>query len=298
MKKLTLSKKEGLNCYFYLIPGGILMILFVVVPVVYSLYMSFFHIKSIGAEWEFVGLKNYLSVAKTDRWLQALGRTVLYGAWGILVGQVSTIILSFFVAKHKLLNVLRYIFYLPCVVSAVTIGRLWNYMLTPDEYGFFNSILLNLKIISEPINFLGDQKILVFVVLFTSLYGAGGGMGLVLYTTQINNVSRSVIEAAMLDGASSLKIFLKIELPELKPLITANVILGVVGAFKSFEGLYALVPNATATETIGVLLYNESLHSSEGYGLASAMGVVLTLIVMAIMIVYMYFPTKNKADEQ
>ncbi len=296
MKKLSLQQKEGLNCYFYLIPGLILMTAFVVIPVVYSFVMSFYKIISIGGEWTFTGFSNYFKVFESGRWLPAFGRTILYGAWGILVGQVATILLSFLVAKHKLLNSLRYLFYLPSVVSAITIGRLWNYMLTPDQYGFFNSVLLSLNIIKEPINFLGDQTTLVYVVLFTSLYGAGGGMGLVLYTTAINNISQSVRESAMLDGASPATIALKIELPELKPLITANIILGVVGAFKSFEGLYALVPNAAATETIGVLLYNESNNSSEGYGLASAMGVVLTLIVMIIMSVYMYFPTRKEAD--
>lgn len=297
MKKLTLRQKEELNCYFYLIPGVILMVLFVVVPVIYSLAMSFFKIESLGAKWKFSGISNYVQVFKTNGWLAAFGRTIFYGAWGILTGLVFGLILAFFVAKHKFLNVFRYLFYLPSVVSAITMGRLWNYMFSPGESGLVNTFLMRLHLINSPINFFGIESNLIAVILITSLYGVGGGMSLVLYSTAINNVPESVRESAMLDGASALQIAVRIEIPEIMPLIVANIILGVVGAFKSFEGLYALAPNAGATETIGVLLYKESLYSSYGYGLASAMGVVLTMIVMIIMFVYMYMPTASWKKE-
>lgn len=297
MKKLSLRQREELNCYFYLIPGVILMIMFVVVPVVYSLVMSFFKIESLGAKWEFTLFANYIQVFKTKGWLAAFGRTIFYGAWSIVMGLIFGLVLAFFVAKHKFLNGFRYLFYLPSVVSAITMGRLWNYMFSPSESGLVNTLLMNLHFINTPINFFGIDSNLVGVILITSLYGVGGGMSLVLYSTAINNVPESVRESAMLDGASGLQIAVRIEIPEIMPLIVANVILGVVGAFKSFEGMYALAPNAGATETIGVLLYKESLYSSYGYGLASAMGVVLTVIVMIIMFLYMYMPTPGRKKE-
>ena len=293
MKKLSLNQKEELNCYFYLIPGFILMIVFVVVPVVYSLIMSFYHIKSLGADWSFIRFENYIKVFQTRGWAMALLRTVLYGGYGIIIGLVFGLLLAFFVAKHKLLGVFRYLFYLPSVCSAIAMGRIWSYMFMSTDSGLVNTLLMNLNIIDNPINFYGIESNLVGVILITALYGAGGGMTLVLYTTAINNVDGSIIESAILEGATSTQIAFYIELPELKPLITANVILGVVGAFKGFEGMYALSPNSSATETIGVLLYKESLYSSQGYGLASAMGVVITLLVMVIMVGYMYFPVKK-----
>lgn len=294
MKKLSLNQKEELNCYFYLIPGFILMIVFVVVPVVYSLIMSFYHIKSLGADWTFIGFENYVKVFQTKGWLMAILRTILYGGYGIVIGLVFGLILAFFTAKHKFLGALRYLFCLPSVISGIAMSKIWTYMFNSSDSGLINQLLLNMHLIDSPINFFGINSNLIGVILITALYGAGGGMTLILYTTAINNVDGSVRESAILEGATSTQIAWHIELPELVPLITANVILGVVGAFKSFEGMYALAPNAAATETIGVLLYKESLYSSQGYGLASAMGIVITVIVMVIMAVYMYFPSKKE----
>ena len=294
-RPLSVAQKKSLYAYVYLIPGTVLMLLFVVVPVAMSVVMSFYNIPSLGADWVFDGFANYGRVFATRGFLKAMGRTVLFGGWGIVVGLFFGIILAFFVAKHRFLNAYRYIFYLPSVVSAITMGRLWNYMLTPSETGFFNVIVMSLGA-AEPVNWLGNESLVPYIVMGLGLFGAGGGMSLVLFTTAINNVSASLTEAAKIEGASSLQIALRIELPMIRPIIASFVVLSVIGAFKNFEGLYALVPNSPGVETIAVLLYKESIASSYGYGLASAMGVVLTLIVMIIMVVYVKWPSKGGID--
>ena len=291
----SISKKKELAAYVYLIPGTVLMVAFVIVPVVLSLVMSFFEIKSLGMNWLWVGLENYGRVFRTSGWLDAMIRTVGFGAWGIFTGLFFGLVLAFFVAKHKLLNTYRYIFYLPAVVSPITTGRLYNYLLSPTESGFMNQLIM-LFGATEPVNWLGEDYIVTLVVLGMGLIGAGGGMNLVMFTTAINNVPQTIIESAKIEGASSFQIATKIELPYIKPLITTVIVLGIIGSFKSFEGLYALLPNSSAVETIGVLLYKESIASSYGYGLASAMGVVLTLIVMTLMSIYVFWPAKKENE--
>ncbi len=279
--------------WVYLLPGVVLMTAFVTIPVMYSVLMSFFEIRSLSSSWNFVGLDNYVRVFSDTRMIAAFGRTILYGASSLAITTVLGILLAFLVAKHKLLGFYRYIFYLPGIVSAITMGRLWNYMLTPTDYGFANSLFMKLGLISQPLNFLGDSKILTITILIMNFYGAGGGMTLILYTTAINNVDNSLIESAKLEGATAMQMAFSIQIPLIKPIIVTNLILGVIGAFKSFEGLYALAPNAEAVETIAVLLYKESVGSTYGYGQPAATGMVLTLIVMLIMFIYMKMPTKE-----
>lgn len=288
-------RKKELYSYIYLIPGILLMSLFVVVPVLLSFCMSFFQIMSLGASWGFVGFGNYAEVFRSEGWLNAIWRTLLYGSWNIVTGTVIGLLLAFCVAKHPLLNVCRYIFYLPSVVSAITMGRLWNYMLSPTDTGFFNIIFMRMFGLETPVNWLGDSNIIPLVVMALSLYGAGGGMSLILYTTAINNISKEMLEAAKMEGAGDIRIALSIELPMITPIISSMLALAVIGAFKNFEGLYSLIQNAPEVETIAVLLYKESIAVGQrGYGLASAMGAVLTLIVMIIMTVYIKWPQKEE----
>lgn len=288
-------REKELYSYIYLIPGILLMSLFVVVPVLLSFCMSFFQIMSLGASWGFVGFGNYAEVFRSEGWLNAIWRTLLYGSWNIVTGTVIGLLLAFCVAKHPLLNVCRYIFYLPSVVSAITMGRLWNYMLSPTDTGFFNIIFMRMFGLETPVNWLGDSNIIPLVVMALSLYGAGGGMSLILYTTAINNISKEMLEAAKMEGAGDIRIALSIELPMITPIISSMLALAVIGAFKNFEGLYSLIQNAPEVETIAVLLYKESIAVGQrGYGLASAMGAVLTLIVMIIMTVYIKWPQKEE----
>ena len=291
---MTREKKHNFTL-IYLLPGLFLMTVFVTIPVVFSVVMSFFEIKSLSVAWNFVGLDNYVRSFADATMLEAFGRTVLYGAVGLAIGLVFGLILALFVCKHKLLGFYRYIFYLPGIVSAITMGRLWNYVLTPTDYGFANILFLRLGLIQEPLNFLGDQNVLTWTILVMNFYGAGGGMTLILYTTAINNIDECLMECARLEGAGPAQIAFRIQLPLIQPIIVTNLILGVIGAFKSFEGMYALAPNAEATETIAVLLYKQSIGSTYGYGQPAAMGMILTVIVMVIMLIYLKWPTRRDA---
>ncbi len=294
MKKLTIQKKKSLFAWVYLLPGTVLMAVFVAAPLLGSIYMSFFKIPSLGAEWEWVGFKNYQLMFASADWQSAIWRTLLYGAWGIVTGLGFGLILSFFCAKHRFLKGFRYIFYLPAVVSAITMSRLWSYMLSPADMGLVNTICASLGFESQ--DWLGNEKLVPYAVLATSLYGAGGGMTFVLFTTAINNISDELIEAARIEGATSWQVATRIEIPLIRPVVGAFAMLSVIGAFKNFEGLYALAPNAKSVETIAVLLYKISTTSSDlGYGAGSAMGFVLTLFIMLIMCVYTFWPKKQEA---
>ena len=293
MKRLTVQKKKELCAWVYLIPGAVLMAVFVAAPLAGSLYMSFFKIPSLGAAWEWVGLKNYRLMFLSADWQSAFLRTLLYGAWGIVTGLGFGLLLSFFCAKHRFLKGFRYIFYLPAVVSAITMSRLWSYMLSPADMGLVNTVCAALNIPSQ--DWLGNEKLVPYVVMATGLYGAGGGMTFVLFTTAINNISDELIEAARIEGASQLQICLRIEIPLIRPVVGAYMMLNVIGAFKNFEGLYALAPNAKSVETIAVLLYKISTTSSDlGYGAGAAMGCVLTAIIMLIMFAYTFWPKKRE----
>lgn len=292
-KMLSMQKKESLYSYFYILPGGLVMLIFVAIPMIMSVYMSVFKIKSFYGTWTFNGFHNYVNVLGDGRFWMSLLRTVGYGSFGLVIGFGFGLMWSFMIARHKMLNFYRYIFYIPSIVSSITMARLWNYMFTPNEFGLINSLMMSLNVIDSPLNWLSEDM-LPAVVLITNFYGAGGGMTLILFTTAINNIDQSIIEATKIDGASTMQRIWFVELPQIKPVIMSYLTLSVIGSFKSFEGLYGLSANSEATETIAVYLYKNVQNSSMGYGYASTIGCVNTIIILLLVQIFNLFVKKKE----
>lgn len=217
MKRI--ARKRDFSVFVYLFPTAILMFIFVIIPVLLSVYMSFFDIQSLNTEWKFTAFKNYTVAFQNGLFVPALLRTIGFGLFSVSTSTVLGLVLALLIAKHRLLNFYRYIFYIPTVVSSITMGKLWSMMLTPSGTGLLNKIVGTL-FHSEPINWLGDEKIAYLVVLGIGLIGAGGGMSLILNTTAINNIPADLYEAASLEGASRVQTALKITIPMIMPTVS------------------------------------------------------------------------------
>ena len=290
----NLKKREKIVPWLYCLPGIIFMGVFIFIPILLSLVMSFFGILSVGAPWEYVGFQNYAFAFRDNEFLYALLRTLGFGIFGLVTGMGMGILLSLMVANHKWLSFYRYIFYVPSVVSAITMGRLWQLMLTPDPDGVLNQIVAIFGV-EEPVNWLGSPDYTWMVVLGIGLIGCGGGMTLILFTTAINNVSKELTEAAELEGANAFQRSVHIVIPLIRPVISSMLILSIIGSFKSFEFIYTLTGGKNNTTTIAILLYNNSLSNPTGYGGSAAMGFILTVIVLLFITLYLFVDRKEKA---
>lgn len=290
--------KRAFVPYIYIIPALLFMFLFVMIPILLSVVMSFFKVQSLTAAWEFVGFGNFAGAFKNSEFLSAMGRTLMFGAFSTVTTLIFGLLLAILVSNHKFLNFYRYIFYLPSVVSAVTMGRLWGLMLMPSDSGLINKFLMTMGL-KSPVNWLGDPNITYLVIMGIGLVGCGGGMTLLLFTTAINNIPGELSEAARLEGAGPFAYAVKITIPMINGVITSWLILSIIGAFKSFEFIYSLTGGgpAKSTNTIAILLYEASKTSASGYGYSAAMGLILTLIVCIFTFGYMCFSNFNKASD-
>lgn len=199
------------------------------------------------------------------------------------------------VAHHKWLNFYRYIFYVPTVVSAITMGRLWSMMLMPSASGLMNTFIRNVFGVQTPGQLAGRPRITLYVVMGIR-WSASAAMTLILFTTAINDISQEIREAAILDGINGWQMLWRITVPMIWPVISSWTILSIIGSFKSFEFIYALTGGGPAgsTQTIAILLYESSKTSSNGYGYSAAMGLLLTLFVSIFSLVYMRISNYGK----
>lgn len=300
MQEVKRKLKFNYKPYVYILPALIVTLVFVFVPILLSVYMSFFRMQSLNAVWEFVGFKNFVLCFKDDEFLFAMLRTIGFGAFSTVVTLAGGLLLSLMLHTSKRLGFFRYIFYLPSVVSSVTMGRIWQLMLLPSDTGLMNKLVMSLFNLDMPVNWLGNPDITYIVIMAIGIIGAGGGMVFILFTTALNNIPDELIEAAKVEGANVLSITLKIKLPLIMPTLSSWLMLSIIGSLKSFEFIYSLTGGGPlrTTTTIGILLY-ESGQISNSYGASSAMGLILTIIVSVFTFGYMFLSgsNKNKGEE-
>lgn len=287
-KKISkLDLKEWISAYLFLSPILIIFGYFVVYPMLKGIYISFFDYSL--RKFEFIGLENYKSLLSDEVFIKSLINTLLIVLGTVPVVIVLSLFISLVIYKKNpfLRSLFRGVFYLPTVSSIVSITVVWGWILHPN-YGILNYITSLFG--AEPKTWLGDPKyalICIVVVLIT----LSVGQPIILYVASLGNIPASYLEAAEIDGATSWQIFRKITWPLLMPTTLYIVIISTINSFQTFAIIQLLTSGGPAysTSTIMYLVYERAFTLNK-YGLASAMGVVLAIIIMIISIVqYKFF---------
>jgi len=286
-KASKLAKKEWLAAYLFLLPAAIFFIAFVIIPMIGGIIISFFNYTP--KTMDFVGLQNFIQIFKDPIFKKSLGNTMF-----LVIGNVPIVIIfSMFVSltiykrSSKVRSFFRSVFYLPAIASVVSITVVWGWIFHPN-YGILNYILSFFGV--DPQVWLGNPSIAKWAILMV-LVTLSVGQPIVLYMASLGNIPKDYLEAAEIDGANARQIFWNITWPLLKPTTLYIVIITTINSFQCFSIIQLLTaggPNY-ATTTIMYQVYERSFTLGQ-YGIASSMGVILAVIVMAISIVqYKYF---------
>lgn len=278
----SLARKESRWAYFFISPWLIGFILLTLGPMIASLYLSFTDYK-LGSSISlpnFTGLTNYIKMFTQDpKFWHSLGVTVTYA----VIAVPLTLFFGFMVAF--LLNlkvpgqpVWRTLYYLPSVTPAVAGAILWGIIFNPT-FGIMNWFL-SLMNIKGP-GWLSSQKWALPALIIMSLWGVGGGM--IIYLAGLQGIPTTIYEAAEIDGANPLQKLTRITLPLMTPVIFFNLVIGIIGTFQFFTGVYVLTRGGPADATLfyNLYLYNNAFRYME-MGYASALAWVLFIIVLIL----------------
>lgn len=272
---------------FVAIPLFLLM-LFTYFPFAEMVKFSFFKMKytTLPSEREFVGWKNYLDVFQRDDCFSALKLSLYY-----CIGAIIQLVLALYLAtilsfKVKGGNFFKGLMFFPYLISGIAIGFIFKFFYTR---GFvFDTILQWCGFSLEQLPYwLKDQSINNWSLVATSVWRYFG-QNMVLFVGAIMSVDAELYEAADLDGANKFQQFTHIILPSIKTIVTLNIILSITGSLSAFEQPYVITDGANGTGTYFVIM-NEIAHTSQKVGLASAMAVVLLLIIFACTILQKLF---------
>ena len=272
--------RENISAYLFLLPFLLFFVLFVLYPMAMCIYTSFFDATQGNREDIFVGFGNYTELFGDEVFWKALWNTVIIVVVSVPVTCAFSLWVASAISKMPVAatSAFRCIFYLPVVTGSVAVTMVWKWMFN-NYYGIFNYIGTATGVMDNPINWLGDPRYalgcIILILLTTSV-----GQPIVLYVSALDNVDRSLVEAAEVDGATPMQAFWKIKWPQMMPTTLYILVITTINSFQCFALIQLLTsggPN-NATMTIMYYIYHNAFKLYR-FGYGNAMGVVLAIII-------------------
>lgn len=292
--------------YLYISPPVIAALVFILIPIIVSLYLSFSVYNPVMplSEAQWVGLKNYTNILQESTLWQSLLRSFYFAVLVLPIQLFIAVILAACLDKNIWPDRLyKFMYFSPLVTSVVSVSLIWFALYSATNYGWINSLLLNLNLVRDPIQFLKDKSTFLNSVIIMSIW-QGLAFTILIYLAGLQNVSKELYEAAEIDGAGAFRQFFRISLPSLKPQVTFLVIMGTIGAIQVFEQIYMLGGGAGEAEskfgpddsgmTIVPFLYRKGFEYFK-MGEASAIAYILFLILFALTFINFKFLLKKEA---
>ena len=276
---LKKMKRTNWVIYCMLMPWIIGFLVFKVYPIIISFYYSLLEYPILG-DPEFVGLQNYLEIfTKDDTFTASFFATIKY----VLIGTPAVIIVSFAVAailnfKLKGVNFFRTAYYIPSILGGnVAVSILWTMLF--DVNGPVNIVLSVFTLGNDvAINWTKDPKFAIFTLIILKTWQFGSTM--LIFLSALQGVSKTVYEAAEMDGASKIRQLFNITVPIITPVILFNAVNVLVKAFQEFNSAYLITkggPNKT-TYFLNLYIYDQAFQNGN-YGYASALTWILLVII-------------------
>ena len=280
MDKLLRDKKAII---FFVAPAFILFTFILFIPICQSVYYSFCDYNALTKP-EFIGLENYRLLFTTDRTMKlALKNSLFFLIYSVVTQLIAGLVLAALLTNIKKgRNLFKNIYYLPCVLSSAALGLLWMFIYTP-KLGI-NQVLAEFGI-EGPLWLMDTEGFIIlpmWVIAFVCLWQYVG-QSMMLYMAQISGFITSLYEASYIDGCTKAKSFRYITLPLIKPMVATAMSLNAIGSLKFFDLIFNMTeggPNHQ-TEVLATHLYAQGFKYFK-YGYASATGVVLLVICLAV----------------
>lgn len=275
-------KKRDYQAFLYLAPWIIGFLVLQFYPFVSSLYYSFTNY-SIGASPQWAGLGNYkkLFTADTEFW-NSLKVTILYTVYTVPGKLVMALAVAVFLNRDiKGINMIRTLYYIPSLFGgSVAVAILWKLMFLDN--GVINAILAVFRL--PAVQWLGDTKYALKTICALEIWQFGSSM--VMFLAALKQVPRSLYEAAEIDGASKVKRFVSITVPQITPIIFFNLIMQTIQALQNFTSAFVITDGGPlkSTYVLGMKLYKEGFSYFK-MGYASSISWVVFVIIMVITLV-------------
>lgn len=277
--------------YLFLLPAGIVLLIFFFIPFFQTIGLSFLNYSNNIYNPSFAGLENYVQILHNPIFYKVMWNTLLYLVvavpilaiiplfWAILINQ-----------KIKGITLYKILIYLPVIVSIVVAAIAFKWLYA--QQGILNYILNVMHINS--IGWLTDPKYAIYSVIIVTIW-KGIGYYMMIYLAALMSVPKELYEACDIDGANFLTKHLTVTVPHIMPTIALVTTISSISAMKIFAEIYVMTKGGplNSTKTIVYYIYEKAFENLD-LGYASAMAVILLIIVMAFSLVNIFCFERNK----
>jgi len=275
---LRLERSAQISGWLFIAPALVLLGLFLIYPILWSLWMSFQVGK--GLNFHFGGFANMVRLTGDPVFIRALTNTCIF--FFVQVPIMITLALLFAVALNdatlKLRGLFRTAIFLPCVTSLVAYSVLFKSMFAYD--GVVNHALMFLHIIDSPIGWISDP-FWAKVLIILAITWRWTGYNMVFYLAALQNIDQSIYESARIDGVPPWARFLYLTIPMLKPVILFTTVISTIGTLQLFDEVYNITLGgpSDATLTLSLYIYNLTFRFMPSYGYSATVSYVIVVVV-------------------
>lgn len=298
VKKNKEKRQNPLVPYLMLSPQLIGLLVFSIYPILWVFRYGFYDYDGVNAS--FIGLENFIRIFTRDPeyWKSILNTIIL--AYGKLIVEIPLALIIALVLvspKMKFKKIFLIGYRLPTVTGMAVNCLIFTFLFN-SRSGVINQILQNLNIISEPINWFGTKWGAMFVIMLESLW-EGFAANVLYFMAGVGGISDEVLEAADIDGANRVQKFIRITVPMLAPVVRMVLMLAMINGMQIMNSVLLLTNGGPAgsTDVVMLRIYKMFFTGAETpqYGYASAMGMVTTVIIGLLTVIYLKF--SQKAEE-
>lgn len=286
LKRLSAKRQEIYTGYLFLAPFVIGLLIFVISPIIYTMYLSLMNFNTLGqfGNLSFMGLRNYIDVFSNQEALDAYLKSLEYSAVYVPCMIIFSLLLAFLMNKQfKLRTLSRTMIFMPYVANVTAVAIVFNAILNPYE-GPVNTVLRMLGIANPPLWLIDTALALPTAALIATW--ANLAFQTIVFLAAMQDVPEELYEAAEIEGAGRWAKFRQITLPWISPTTFFLVVTTIIGSTQNFSAIYTLTDGGPGrATTVAIISIYQNAFEFNKFSFAAAQSIILFLILLIITII-------------
>ncbi len=277
--------------YLFILPAAIVLVIFFFIPFFQTFILSFLDYSKDIYTPVFIGIDNYIKLFNNPIFYKVLLNTFIYLFVAVPVLAIIPLFLAILInQKIRGVTLYKILIYLPVIVSIVVAAIAFKWLYA--DQGILNYIVTRLGV--EPIGWLTDPKFALYSVIIVTIW-KGIGYYMIIYLAALMSVPKELYEACDIDGANFLTKHLTVTVPHIMPTIALVTTISAISAMKVFAEIYVMTKGGplNSSKTIVYYIYERAFENLD-LGFASAMAVILLIIVMIFSLINILCFERNK----
>lgn len=284
MKKSKSQRREALQGTLFVLPAVIVIGIFVIISILFAIFISFHKVNLFTGYMSFIGFDNYLRIFEDSKSLRAFTNTATFVAIVVPIQTFLALVMaSVLNAQIKGRLQFRIVYFLPTLTSSAALTMIFMFLFSLT--GPVNHLAMQFGWLDAPVNFLKDAKVALQVIMAMNIWSTVPFF-MTIYLAGLQEIPKAIYEAAEVDGANVIQRFFLITIPQLKPITTFVLLMGIVGTFQMFDQAFIFSNGSggpeNSTLTVALLIYRNAFGQNNTMGYAAAMSITLAAVIFLI----------------